>query len=160
ERGDTLALDVGCAVGGASMELARAFTDVLGIDYSHAFVAAAQGMARDGARQYEAVLEGELRLTYTATVPTDIDRTRVRFMQGDACDLPKSLPQFDAVLAANLLCRLPDPIKFIHRLPSLVKPGGVAVLVSPYSWLAAWTPKSNWLGGQLDKAGDWPAAAT
>ncbi|KAJ9510921.1 hypothetical protein QJQ45_027851 [Haematococcus lacustris] len=119
ERGDTLALDVGCAVGGASMELARAFTDVLGIDYSHAFVAAAQGMARDGTRQYEAVLEGELRQTYTASVPTDIDRTRVRFMQGDACDLPKSLPQFDAVLAANLLCRLPDPIKFIHRLPSL-----------------------------------------
>jgi hypothetical protein len=28
-----------------------------------------------------------------------------------------------------------------------VKPGGVAVLVSPYSWLAAWTDKSKWIGG-------------
>lgn len=30
-----------------------------------------------------------------------------------------------AVLAANLLCRLPDPMLFLARLPSLIKPGGV-----------------------------------
>jgi 2-polyprenyl-3-methyl-5-hydroxy-6-metoxy-1,4-benzoquinol methylase len=42
ERGDAMALDLGCAVGGAAFELARAFPAVLGIDYSHAFVEAAQ----------------------------------------------------------------------------------------------------------------------
>lgn len=42
ERGETAALDIGCAVGGASIELARSFQNVLGIDYSHAFVHAAQ----------------------------------------------------------------------------------------------------------------------
>ncbi len=41
-------------------------------------------------------------------------------MQGDACNLPESLGQFDAVLAANLLCRLPDPMQFIDRLQTLV----------------------------------------
>lgn len=45
EKGDTLALDIGCAVGGATFELARAFTHVLGIDYSHAFVDAAKARA-------------------------------------------------------------------------------------------------------------------
>jgi hypothetical protein len=40
--------------------------------------------------------------------------------QGDACALPADLPLCDAVLAANLLCRLPDPMLFIDRLPSLV----------------------------------------
>ena len=67
--------------------------------------------------------------------------------QGDACDLPKTLPLFDAVLAANLICRLPEPTLFLERLPSLVKPGGIAVLVSPHSWLTGWTPKNKWLGG-------------
>ena len=67
--------------------------------------------------------------------------------QGDACALPADLPQFDAVLAANLVCRLPDPALFLARLPALVKPGGVAIIVSPHSWLPAWTPKSKWVGG-------------
>lgn len=127
-----------------------------------------------------------------------------------------------SVLAANLLCRLPDPRQFLRRLPSLIKPGGVScrgrsrqevlicthpavlphaqlsraeqgmplqslcshsaegmgvegasrstfsgvlcrsvvvclpqvlVLVSPYSWLPAWTPKEQWLGGFTDKVG-------
>jgi 2-polyprenyl-3-methyl-5-hydroxy-6-metoxy-1,4-benzoquinol methylase len=62
-------------------------------------------------------------------------------------------PQFDAVLAANLVCRLPEPMAFFDRLPSLVKPGGIAVIVSPHSWLAAWTPKGKWMGGYNDKDG-------
>ena len=38
ERKPPLAIDVGCAVGGATFELARAFPHVLGIDYSQTFV--------------------------------------------------------------------------------------------------------------------------
>ena len=68
-------------------------------------------------------------------------------LPGDACALPPDLAQLDAVLAANLLCRLPDPSKLLARLPALVKPGGVLVLVSPYSWLPGWTPKEKWVGG-------------
>jgi hypothetical protein len=56
------------------------------------------------------------------------------------------------VLAANLLCRLPDPSRFLARLPTLVAPGGVLVLASPYSWLEAWTQRQAWLGGYVDKA--------
>ncbi len=150
-----------------------------------------------GSREYLAVVEGDITKRYSASVPTDIDRNRTRFMvvghlrgsycvtrasmiicqlmrtlllvtflfhgsavceeerffvwtsdgsvasfaipfdviefvsaedspryplsQGDACDLPAKLPQFDAVLAANLVCRLPEPLKFLDRLPSLVK---------------------------------------
>jgi len=43
-------------------------------------------------------------------------------------------------------------VSFLH-IGIQVKPGGVAVLVSPYSWLEAWTPKSKWLGGYKGKVG-------
>lgn len=38
--------------------------------------------------------------------------------------------------------RLPKPRSFLDDLPALVKPGGVAVLISPYSWLAEYTNPS------------------
>ncbi|GFR46879.1 hypothetical protein Agub_g8520 [Astrephomene gubernaculifera] len=147
EREEPVAVDVGCAVGGASFELARAFPHVLGIDYSKHFVEAAEHMKRRGVCEYEAVVEGEVRQRCLAAVPADIDRSRVRFMLGDACALPDSLAQVDCVLAANLLCRLPDPRVFLERCRSLIKPGGVLVLVSPYSWLKSWTEQEKWLGG-------------
>ena len=54
--------------------------------------------------------------------------------------------QFDCILASNLLCRLPDPRKFLSDVPTLLKPGGCLVLVSPYSWLEEYTPSSKWIG--------------
>lgn len=148
ERGEpATALDVGCAVGGAVFELARSFPHVMGIDYSHKFIDAALEMKARGQMQYTAVEEADITTTRLARVDDSIDRNRARFMQGDACKLPASLLPVDAVLAANLLCRLPDPTRFLASLPRLVKPQGVVVLVSPYSWLHSWTPKAKWLGG-------------
>lgn len=61
ERPPPLALDVGCAVGGASFELTRAgFSEVLGLDASRAFVAAADEMRARGSKSYRAVIEGDL----------------------------------------------------------------------------------------------------
>ena len=57
------------------------------------------------------------------------------------------------MLAANLLCRLPDPEAFLRDCAKLVRPDGVLVLVSPHSWLEAWTPKHKWLGGARSAPG-------
>ena len=35
----------------------------------------------------------------------------------------------------------------------LVKPGGLAVIVSPYTWMEEHTPRSSWLGGYRDGDG-------
>lgn len=158
-----VALDVGCAVGGASFELTRHFRDVVGVDLSASFVAAAKVLKERGRLTYKSLAEGETYVTKEARVNPKIDRTRVEFREGDACALPPSLlggggdfadaenfqnfGRHDAVLAANLLCRLPDPEAFLRDCARLVRPDGVLVLVSPYSWLEAWTPKHKWLGG-------------
>jgi SAM-dependent methyltransferase len=77
-------------------------------------------------------------------VPSGIDRGRCRFIEGDACNmLALELGTFDAVMAANLMCRVPDPSKFLRDVHVLVKPGGVFVLVSPYSWLPEYTGKDK-----------------
>lgn len=48
----TRALDVGCAVGGATFELAKAFTSVTGLDFSHAFVNTAKRLQARLAAQH------------------------------------------------------------------------------------------------------------
>eukprot|EP01023_Acetabularia_acetabulum_P041962 TRINITY_DN4113_c1_g1_i2.p1 TRINITY_DN4113_c1_g1~~TRINITY_DN4113_c1_g1_i2.p1 ORF type:complete len:295 (-),score=35.23 TRINITY_DN4113_c1_g1_i2:26-910(-) len=150
ESGESCALDLGCAVGGMTFELAKYFENVLGIDYSNHFIAAAQEMKAEGHTICCMTQEGEITKQIQVRIPQDVDPTRVKFAQGDACNLPKNLPQFDAILAVNLLCRLPDPILFLKYLPKLLKTNGIIVLVSPYSWLQSWTQKSKWLGGYYD----------
>ncbi|XP_062902158.1 uncharacterized protein LOC134345439 isoform X2 [Mobula hypostoma] len=151
--GPSRALDIGCAVGRASFELARVFQEVVGIDFSHPFVNACNQLKEQGQLPYTAITEGDLGVQHTAVVPQDIERSRCLFRQGDACNLPEDLGTFDCVLAGNLICRLPDPFAFLHRLPGLVAPGGILVITSPYTWLEEFTPKSLWLGGYKDNTG-------
>ena len=99
------ALDVGCAVGRSSFELARGFEDVLAIDYSQSFVDIGNQLVTDGEMEYVITEEGMSGRKVTARVDSDIDRDRVKFMKGDACNLPGSIGKFDCVLAANLICR-------------------------------------------------------
>ncbi len=141
------ALDIGCAVGRSAFELSRRCAEVVGIDYSHAFVQAAELIRTHGNRPYERVDEGELTTALVARLPAQASPARVRFEQGDAMALRADLGVFDVVHAANLIDRLPEPIRFLERAPSLVKPGGLLLLTSPYTWLESFTPRTHWLGG-------------
>ncbi|MDG4594749.1 MAG: 5-histidylcysteine sulfoxide synthase [Candidatus Contendobacter sp.] len=155
------ALDVGCAVGRASFELARVYPTVLGVDLSRAFIDAAETLRRDGELRYFRKDEGMLGATLSAMVDPAIDRSRVGFRQADACSLPAELVDFDAVLLANLLCRLPSPKSLLGRLGGprgLVKVGGLLAIFSPYSWLEQFTPLEAWLGG-YEREGD-PVTST
>ena len=144
------ALDVGCAVGRASFELARGYREVLGADLSRAFIDAADTLRRQGELHYFRKDEGDLGAMLNAMIDPAIDRSRVNFRQADACSLPAEWMDFDAVLLANLLCRLPSPKALLGRLGGprgLVKPGGLLAIFSPYSWLEQFTPPEAWLGG-------------
>jgi putative 4-mercaptohistidine N1-methyltranferase len=144
---DARALDLGCAVGRSSFELARSCVEVIGIDASTRFIEVAGRLQRDGAIDYARPEEGDLTLPTHATVAPDILRDRVRFETGDAMRLRADLGAFDVVLMANLIDRLSDPRACLERLPALVKPGGRLVITSPYTWLTEYTPRENWLGG-------------
>lgn len=143
-------LDLGCAVGRSSFELARHFEEVVGIDYSHEFIATADVIKHHASHSYWRRDSGDKGVSLKVQVAPDIDRSRVRFEQGDACALPLHIKQFDAVLMANVLCRLTDPIACLERMQgknALVKSGGILVMTTPLSWLEQYTPKSEWLDG-------------
>ena len=144
---DATALELGCSVGAASFELARSCTHVKASDYSASFINAAGQLKEKGRLDAICALEGDRTQSFTAMVPTDVDRSRVTFSVQDATALPQSLGPFDIVLAANLLCRLPNPEALIRRFTDLVKPGGQLLLTTPFTWLEEFTPRDRWIGG-------------
>lgn len=137
-------LDLGCAVGRSTFEMARDCEEVVGIDFSHAFIGAAEALRQGEAIGYERLEEAHIRTKLTARRPDGIEPGRITFRQGDAMDLPAEIGAFDRVHAANLLCRLPEPKRLLDRLPSLVKPGGELVMATPCTWLEEFTPPENW----------------
>ena len=145
---DAVALDIGCAVGRSTFELARHAVRVTGIDYSHQFIAAANILRLTGSLETQKLEEGTFQSPFVARVPPDISREAVSFLQHDAMNLPPDLAQADIVLAANLICRLRNPKKFLHRLPLLLRPGGQLLLTTPFTWMEEFTPGENWLGGR------------
>jgi putative 4-mercaptohistidine N1-methyltranferase len=137
-------LDLGCAVGRSTFEMARTCDHVTGIDFSHAFIRAAEALKRGETLIYERIEEANLRTRMRAHMPAGVDGARLEFRQGDAMNLPDSLGSFDRVHAANLLCRLSEPKRLLDRLPALVRPGGELVLATPCTWLEEFTPPGNW----------------
>jgi len=141
------ALDLGCAVGRSTFELARFSAKVIGIDFSQRFITTANQFKELGHLNYQRTDEGSLASPYFAAVHPEIDRSRVSFEVGDAMNLRPDLGSFDVVLMANLIDRLSEPLQCLQRLTDLVNPGGQLIITSPYTWLEEFTPRSNWLGG-------------
>ncbi|WP_417551200.1 5-histidylcysteine sulfoxide synthase [Methylophaga sp.] len=144
------ALDLGCAVGRASFELAKHFDHVTGIDFSARLINLGVQLKRDGVIRYAVADEGDLLLYREERLANfDLDEcaSKVEFMQGDACNLKSVYSDYDLVVAANLLDRLYDPILFLKVIHERINAGGLLVLASPYTWLEEHTDKANWLGG-------------
>jgi putative 4-mercaptohistidine N1-methyltranferase len=138
------ALDLGCAVGRSSFELTAFCDQVIGIDFSQSFIDAAAQLAQTRSLPYRRHEEASRYTDALATVPAHLRTQSAHFEQGDAMHLRSDLGSFDVVHAANLLCRLPDPLLCLQRLPDLVNPGGQLLLTTPCTWLEEFTPRDAW----------------
>jgi len=144
------ALDLGCAVGRASFELARQFDSVDGVDFSHNFIRMATSMVDTGAVHYARVEEGDLVSDHTRTLESlglSDSARKLGFYQGDACNLDTRFSDYDLVLAANLIDRLYRPRLFLDSMPARIREGGLLIIASPYTWMEEHTPKEEWIGG-------------
>ncbi|MFE8072625.1 putative 4-mercaptohistidine N1-methyltransferase [Marinobacteraceae bacterium S3BR75-40.1] len=144
------ALDLGCAVGRTSFELARTFNRVTAVDLSTRFIGAAQELQSEGRLSYTVVDEGELwspREADLEALGLAETRHRVSFLQGDACRLEGLGSAFDLVFAGNLIDRLAEPAAFLQQVHRHLHVGGYLVLSSPYTLLEEYTPRAHWIGG-------------
>lgn len=150
------ALDLGCATGRATFELATHFDRVVGVDFSARFINAGVKLAEQGVLRYTIPDEGELVL-YRETRLEDLGlaevRGKVEFWQGDACNLKPVLTGYDLVLAANLIDRLYKPRRFLGMIHERINEKGLLVIASPYTWLEEHTKKEDWIGG-IKKSGE------
>lgn len=144
------ALDLGCAVGRSTFELARGFGTVTGVDFSQGFIDTANAIKKSSSIRYSLKDEGDLFSEYERNL-TDLAldeyRNNVTFCQGDAQHLDQSLTDLDLVFAGNLIDRLQDPRLFLSGIGDRINPGGLLVITSPYTWLTDFTPRDKWLGG-------------
>ncbi len=144
------ALDLGCASGRASFELARHFDAVTGIDFSARFIRQGVALANGETLRYAVTDEGELTEPREASL-ADLGLAdvagKVEFMQGDACNLKPQFTGYDLILAANLVDRLYEPSKFLDMIHERLDVGGLLMIATPCTWLAEHTPREQWLGG-------------
>ena len=144
------ALDLGCATGRASFELARHFAQVTGIDFSARFINLGVRLAEQGRLRYTLVEEGEL-VSYKERSLAELGLSdvahKVQFSQGDACNLKPVFAGYDLILAANLIDRLYNPEQFLASVHERLNPGGVLLISSPYTWLPEHTKREAWIGG-------------
>lgn len=149
-------LDVGCSVGGSAFELATKYDSVVAFDFSQAFIDAALKMQSEGSMKFMLSMEADIFEPVVAVHETHVDqaaRSRITFQTGDACEMEKLEGTFDGAVVANLLCRVPQPLKVLDGLAAKINPGGVVVLATPFSWLETYTEKENWLGGYRNEQG-------
>ncbi len=138
------AYDLGCAVGRSTFELGRHARHVEGFDLSATFIEAAGSLLDQGRLTTEIAVEGEITARIEVQAPAIESSAEIAFGVGDAVELARHLPPADIVLAANLLCRLPTPKAFLASMARLIKPGGQLLLVTPFTWLETFTPRSAW----------------
>ncbi len=150
------ALDLGCATGRATYELAKNFDIVEGLDFSVRFVQVGAKLKSDGYVAFSSKEEGELLVNKKVTIEDlgyESLKEKVSFWQGDACNLKSNFNSYDLVMATNLIDRLYNPRLFLDTIHERLNPDGILVITSPYTWQESSTKKEFWLGGYRDENG-------
>ena len=150
QKTERKALDLGCAVGRTSFELAREFDEVIGVDLSARFIECANQLKEKGSLPYNITDEGELSTLHTAQLSDhqlQQIKDKVSFYQEDACNLGAHHQNYELIFAGNLLDRLQNPEQFLSSIHHYLSMDGILVMSSPYTLLAEYTPRENWIGG-------------
>lgn len=144
------ALELGCSVGRATFELAKAFDKVHGLDFSARFIRIAFQLQQKGYTRYELCEEGDIVSFHEHNLSEfNLENLshKVEFHQADAANLKSHFTGYDLVFAGNLIDRMVKPAMLLSTIHERINAGGLLVIASPYTWLETFTKKENWLGG-------------
>ena len=144
----TLALDLGCAVGRMSFELAAGGGLAVGLDRSPELVRQARRLARDGFLDYPLFLEGVLSEPRRIELPPAWHRNLPEFLVADVLALPFATGAAATLCSLNLIDKLPRPRHHLVECDRVAAAEGARFLFSdPFSWSTECAPPEAWLGG-------------
>lgn len=144
------ALVLGCGVGKSAFELANCFSSVTGLESSSAFIDVCNELKETGKYKYKLKAESESQsfAEATASIAPEIDRTRVTFVVGDACNLANELGPFDLIIVENLLEKAHNPKQCLIDLHNKLNDKGILIIASSFIWSEEYTPREFWIGGK------------
>jgi SAM-dependent methyltransferase len=145
-------VDIGCAVGRTSFELAQDLDElVLGVDLNFgmlrvgASILAGKG-AKYAKRRVGIVYEHrEFPVTFEGAGNVD-------FWACDATCLPLADGSVSLALSLNVIDCVASPYDHLQELCRILPPGGNAVVATPYDWNPGATPVESWLGGHSQRS--------
>lgn len=151
EAPDGPALDVGCAVGRTTFEIAEGTGRLtLGLDLHAAMLRVAARVLHTGRVRHPRRRVG---LAYDRRdFPADFARAeRVDFWGGDATDLPFADETFALVVSLNVLDCVASPHDHLTEVARVLAPRGRAVFTTPWDWSPNATPVEAWIGGHSQR---------
>ena len=129
----SLVLDLGCATGRLSLELAKYSQYAIGLDASWQFVTNALKIVCSNEKV-------SVRINDIGGKPPIEGRLKgfgIRnccFIVADAHNIPFDESTFDLVLSVNLIDRVPEPIEMISQAHRVLKANGRLVITDPFDW--------------------------
>jgi SAM-dependent methyltransferase/uncharacterized protein YbaR (Trm112 family) len=145
-------LDLGCAVGRSTFELAARTGDLaIGVDLNFSALQVAERLARTGRLEFPQRRVGLVydRRALAVDLPA---RDRVGFWAGDVTLLPFVADRFDGALSLNLVDCVGSPLDHLAEMGRVVRPGREVALATPYDWASTVTPVEAWIGGHSQRA--------
>ncbi|TNF23593.1 MAG: methyltransferase domain-containing protein [Deltaproteobacteria bacterium] len=141
----TLGVELGCAVGADLASLRAVCAEVIGVEASVVGARAAAALVRGEAVPRLVRVEGR---SFQSAPPVAGERlTDVHVVVGNALDPPLQAGCADVVMALNLLDTVVEPLNLLGQLDAVLRPGGLLLLASPFSWQDHVTPAEEQLGG-------------
>ncbi len=149
-------LDLGCAVGRTTVELAARFArPTLGIDLDIAMLRRARRIRDSGIVSYPRRRIGlaydrrtfGIAERFAGRASNDVD-----YWCCDATALPFAADRGALLTSLNLLDCVASPLTALQETVRALAPGGVAVLATPFDWSPAATPMEGWIGGHSQRA--------
>lgn len=144
-------LDLGCAVGRTTFELAQTGRPVVGVDLGYAMLRLAARTLRQRRVRYPRRRVGLVYDRRDFVFQYLVNEKDLDFWACDALALPFPPGTFAAVVGLNVLDCVQSPHDLLAALPRLLAPGGKAILSTPYDWSPAATPVEAWLGGHSQR---------
>lgn len=148
---DEMIIDMGCAVGRTSFELAEVHDlPVLGIDLNFGMLKSATQILNNNRYVYPKRKTGVV--FETRQFPVHFPRRdKVDFWVCDALNLPFKNNSFSFGLSFNLLDCVPNPVMLLMETTRIMKKNSDIILTTPYDWSEGATPYENWVGGHSQR---------